>query len=207
MTEDTPHTCQLYLITPPRVATVSFADELARLLDAVPVAAVRLQMETQDPEAIARAADELRGVCHARDVPLMIAEHFRMVRDLGLDGVHLMGTRDVRAARKELGDRSSIGTYCGASRHAGMSAGEMGADYVSFGPVTQTALGSGEIAAVEEFEWWHQMIEVPCVAEGAVTLDAAKTLTPMADFIALGAEIWTGEGQPIDRLKAYAELL
>jgi thiamine-phosphate pyrophosphorylase len=180
---------------------------LAKLLDEVPIAAVRLDLESRDEEVISRAADALRGMCHARDVPLVIGDHFRVVRRLGLDGVHLKGTRDLRDARSELADGAIMGTYCGASRHAGMNAGEMGADYVSFGPVSETGLGSAEIADTASFEWWHQMIEVPCVAEGEVSLEAARTLAPYADFIALGSEVWTGEEPPLTRLQSYAQAI
>ena len=84
-----------------------------------------------------------------------------------------------------------IGSFGGASRHTGMTAGEMGANYVSFGPVTETALGSGAVAETTLFQWWTDMIEVPVVAEGAMTDAAAKALAPCIDFLALGDEIWS----------------
>jgi len=204
MSDETPHECQIYLITPPRIAEASFPGLLSELLDQVPIAAVRMELETRDEEIISRTADGIRGICHAHDVPLTIADHYRVVRRLGLDGVHLKGTKDVRDARAELGDNAIVGPYCGTSRHAGMTAGEIGADYVSFGPVTESTLGSSDIASVDEFKWWHQMIEVPNVAEGELTLEAAKTLAPFTDFIALGAEVWNGDIPPVEVLKAYA---
>jgi len=205
MTDETPHACQIYLITPPRIAEASFPGLLSDLLDAVPVAAVRLELETRDEELISNAADALRGICHAHDVPLLIADHYRVVRRLGLDGVHLKGTRDVRDARSELGDKAIVGTFCGTSRHAGMTAGEIGADYVSFGPVTANGLGSGETAETGDFEWWHQMIEVPNVAEGGLTPERADNLAPLADFVALGSEIWNSDMTPLETLADYAK--
>ncbi len=205
MSDETPHSCQIYLITPPRIAEASFPGLLSDLLDAVPVAAVRLELETRDEEVISNAADALRGICHAREVPLLIADHYRVVRRLGLDGVHLKGTRDVRDARAELGDKAIVGTFCGTSRHAGMTAGEIGADYVSFGPVSEDSLGSGEMAQTGDFDWWHQMIEVPNVAEGGLTPEKALELAPFTDFIALGSEIWSGETQPLEALQAFSK--
>ena len=85
---------------------------------------------------MARAADALRPVAHARDVPLVVADHFRLAARLGLDGVHLSdGARQVRAARKALGKDAIVGAFARASRHDGLTAAEIGADYVSFGPV------------------------------------------------------------------------
>jgi len=86
-----------------------------------------------------------------------------------------------------------VGARCGVSRHDGMTAGELGADYVSFGPVGETALGDGVTAELELFEWWSMMIEVPVVAEGALTAQSIRALTPHTDFFGIGDEIWTQE--------------
>ena len=45
----------------------------------------------------------------------------------------------------------------------------------------------------ELFQWWSDMIEVPVVAEGAITRELITQLSPITDFIALGPEIWTQE--------------
>jgi thiamine-phosphate pyrophosphorylase len=114
-----------------------------------------------------------------------------LVGRLGLDGVHLTdGARSVRAARKTLGSEAIVGAFCGASKHDGMTAGEAGADYVSFGPVTASALGDGTVADHELFAWWSEMIEVPVVAEGLITDRAVAGLWQVADFLAIGEEIW-----------------
>ncbi|MEO0912244.1 MAG: thiamine phosphate synthase, partial [Pseudomonadota bacterium] len=180
-----------------------FPDALARVLDAVEIACVRLSMASGDAGEISRAADVLRGVAHGRDVPLVIDTHWKLVEPLGLDGVHLGdGARQVREVRKELGAEAVVGAFCGASRHAGLTAGEIGADYISFGPVVADALlGDGVAAEADLFGWWSEMIELPVVAEGGVTLEAAEALAPVVDFLALGPEVW-GE-DPMGRLRAF----
>ncbi|WP_273521493.1 thiamine phosphate synthase [Rhodosalinus sediminis] len=182
---------QIYLVTPPEVALAEFAPRLEAVLDAHPVACLRLELATRDADAVARVADGLREIAHARDVPLVVAEHLALVERLGLDGVHLTdGARSVRKAREMLGAEAIVGAFCGTSRHQGMSAGEAGADYIAFGPVADTGLGDGTVAPRDLFAWWSEMIELPVVAEGA--LDAARIadLAPVADFFAVGEEIW-----------------
>jgi len=130
-------------------------------------------------------------VTHERDVALVIDSHMLMVERLGLDGVHLTNAaRSVRQVRKDLGDDAIVGTFCGNSRHDGMTAGELGADYVAFGPVGATALGGGTPAELELFEWWSMMIEVPVVAEGALDTAMVRSLAPHTDFFGIGDEIW-----------------
>lgn len=189
-----PEQPQLYLITPPEIELSAFPGQLARVLDAHDIACVRLALASHDEDCIARAADACREVTHARDVALVIDTHLKLVERLGLDGVHLTdGARSVRTARKELGADAIVGSFCGASRHEGMNAGESGADYISFGPVGTTSLGDGTLAEPEIFEWWSQMIELPVVAEGQLDAQSITALAPVTDFFGLGPEIWRAE--------------
>lgn len=191
---DQPEQPQIYLITPPEIELSSFPDVLASVLDAHPIACVRLALSTRDEDRLSRAADALREVTHARDVALVISDHMLLVERLGLDGVHLSdAARSVRYTRKELGDDAIVGSFCGISRHDGMAAGEAGADYVSFGPVQASPLDDGSFAELDVFQWWSEMIEVPVVAEGALDAAMIRTLTPYTDFFGVGDEIWQQE--------------
>ena len=182
---------QLYLVTPPVFDLAVFPDRLAAVLDSHAVACVRLALATNTEDDLARAADALRSVAHARDVALVIERHVLMVERLGLDGVHLLdGGRSVRKVRKDLGTDAIVGAFCGVTRHEGISAAEAGADYVAFGPVGATALGDGSVAAHELFGWWSEMVEVPVVAEGGLTADLVAAFGPVTDFFAVGDEIW-----------------
>jgi thiamine-phosphate pyrophosphorylase len=185
---------QLYIITPAEFELDVFPDLLARVLDAQPIACVRMALATQDEQRLSKAADALREVTHARDVALVIADHIPMVERLGLDGVHLSdGAHQVRYARKELGADAIVGVHSATSRHDGMGAGEAGADYVCFGPVRENTLGDGSFAETELFKWWSEVIEVPVVAEGLLNIEMIKILTPMTDFFAFGDEIWASD--------------
>lgn len=188
MSEDRP---QLYLLTPPTFDLDVFPEALGRVLGAVEVACIRLALASRDEDAVMRAADAVRVVAHEFDVALVIENHIQLVERHGLDGVHLTdGARSVRAARKDLGADAIVGAFCGASRHDGMNAGEAGADYVCFGPVGESGLGTGTRAERDLFAWWSEVIEVPVVAEGALTEATIRDLAPVTDFFALGEEIW-----------------
>lgn len=202
-----PEQPQIYLITPSEIELSRFPNQLAAVLDATEVACVRLALSSHDQDTLSRAADAVREVTIARDVALVIERHILLVERLGLDGVHLTdAARSVRKARKELGADAIVGTFCGASRHDGMSAGESGADYVSFGPVGDTPLGDGSIAERDIFEWWSEMIELPIVAEGALDADIVAQLAPVTDFFGIGDEIWLSD-DPVAAFKTLTAAL
>jgi thiamine-phosphate pyrophosphorylase len=195
-----PEQPQLYLITPSELDLETFPQILGRVLDAHGAACVRLALSTKDEDILSRAADTLRVVTDARDVALVIQDHTLLAERLGLDGVHLSdAARSVRHARKTLGPDAIVGSFCAGSRHDGMTAGEAGADYVAFGPVQPTVLFDGEIAQTDMFQWWSEVIEVPCVAEGQLDEAIIRQLAPMTDFFGVGDEIW-GQDDPVAAL-------
>ncbi|MEM8578366.1 MAG: thiamine phosphate synthase [Pseudomonadota bacterium] len=185
---------QIYLLTP-EIVDHAFAGTLARVLDAVPVACVRLDISTRDAAKRAQAADALREVCHARDVAIVIAGPPEEAQTWGLDGVHLGPGASVRAARKMLGPDAIVGAYAGASRHDGLNAGEAGADYVAF-----------DAAETETFAWWSEMIELPVVAEGALDAERLASLAPVTEFFAIGDEVWAAE-DPVAALQEIGAAL
>ena len=200
-TEDLP---QIYLVTPSVIDLDFYPDQLARVLDSVEIACLRLGLASSDEDHISRAADALRDIAHARDIMLVVERHALLVERLGLDGVHLMdGGRNLRQLRKDLGEDAILGAYCNTSRHDGLTAGEAGADYVSFGPVAASALGDGVQVDPELLSWWSEMIEVPVVAEGGLTADSIRSLANKVDFFAIGAEIWT-QDDPLAQLQMLA---
>ena len=184
---------QIYLSTPPEFDLDTFPDRLAAVLDATEIACLRLALATRDEDRVLRAADALRQVAHARDVAIVIEKHVLMVERLGLDGVRLTdGARSIRKVRKDLPD-AIIGAHCGATRHEGISAAEGGADYVAFGPLVATPLGDGTVADHDLFQWWSEMIEVPVVAEGALTVELVEKFGPVTDFFGIGEEVWRND--------------
>jgi thiamine-phosphate pyrophosphorylase len=192
---------QITLITPPVLDLDVFPDRLARVMDGVEIACLRLALAGRDEDVLLRAGDACREVAHARDVAIVIETHALLVERLGLDGVHLTdGARSVRKLRKDLGPDAIVGAYCGTTRHEGMTAGEAGADYAAFGPVGASLLGKGERAPFELFEWWSEMIELPVIAEGALTPDLIAQLAPVTDFFGIGEEIWA-EDDPLAALR------
>src|ERR1700723_61188 len=95
--------CRLYLITPPQLDPVPFADLLAAALDAGDVAAVQLRLKNVDDDAWRRAIDVLRPVAQSRGAAFLLNDRADMVRDFGCDGVHVgQEDRPARQARTRI---------------------------------------------------------------------------------------------------------
>ena len=199
---------RLYLVTPEGMDPEGFAPLLGRALGTGAVACLRLDLGAAPEEAWRAAANHLLPVCHEADVALVVAEHWRLVAPLGLDGVHLgAGRTPAREVRKALGPDRIVGAFAGTSLHKGMTLAEAGADYVAFGPVGETGLLGDQTRAGDDlFGWWSEMIEIPCVAEGGLTEADAARLAPVADFVVPDRRLW-GAPDPVAAIAAVAAAL
>ena len=182
-----PGRCQLYLAAPAAFPP-DFAARLAAVLDAAPVACLRLP-------ALPEAAEFLR-FAQARDIAALLDGNAELAQRLGADGVHLTDGAEFAAARRLLGDQAIVGVHCGSSRHAAMLAADAGADYVAVD------------ADLELVAWWAEVMVVPVVVElGDNIARAAEFAAAGADFVLAGAPIFNDPaGAPAAAAKLAAEI-
>ena len=202
--------CRLYLITPPRLEPDAFAPILAAALDAGDVACVQLRLKHADDDAIRRAAERLVPIVQDRDVALLMNDRPDLAVETGCDGVHV-GQEDmsVKEARRLIGADGIVGATGHDSRHLAIVAAEDGADYVAFGAFFPTATKEPKGHPNPEIlRWWSELMTVPCVAIGGITVDNCATLvTAGADFIAVVAGVWNHPDGAAAAVKAYNRVI
>lgn len=202
-------TCQLYLITPPRLEA-GFEDTLAGALNAGEVAALQLRLKDHSVEEIKRLAPPLIRVAQSRGVAVILNDDPELAVALGCDGVHV-GQGDVPAkqARAAIGPNRMLGVTCHNSRHLAMQAGEAGADYVAFGAFYPTSTKDAPTRADPEIlDWWSDLFELPCVAIGGITVDNARPLIEAgADFLAVSSGVWSHVDGPAAAIIAFNALM
>jgi thiamine-phosphate pyrophosphorylase len=183
---------------------------MAATLDAGDVACVQLRLKDVDDDAVKRAIDILRPEAQDRDVAFILNDRPDLAAATGCDGVHV-GQDDTpyRQARQLVGDQAIVGVTCHNSRHLAMEAGEQGADYIAFGAFYPTTTKDAEVRAeVETLRWWAELMEVPCVAIGGITVDNALPLIEAgADFLAICGGIWNYPQGPAEAVRAFNGLL
>lgn len=201
--------CRLYLVTPPKVEPKEFAPVLKRTLAAGDVASLQLRLKDVPEEDIERAIDVLMPIVQQADAAFILNDRPDLARRFGCDGVHV-GQDDVpyAEARAMLGPDRIVGVTCHDSRHLAMEAAEAGADYVAFGAFFPTTTKDPKASAeVEILKWWSEIMVVPCVAIGGITVDNAAPLVEAgADFLAVSSGVWNHPAGPEAAVRAFNEV-
>lgn len=198
--------CRLYLITPPRFETHAFAEALKRALSGGDVASLQLRLKDVPEDEIRRATDILMPIAQSADVAFILNDRPDLARAFGCDGVHI-GQEDgsYASARAAVGKNGIVGVTAHNSRHLAMEAAEAGADYVAFGAFFPTTTKEAKTQAdLELLSWWAELMEVPCVAIGGITVDNAAPLVEAgADFLAVASGVWGYAQGPEAAVRAF----
>jgi thiamine-phosphate pyrophosphorylase len=156
------------------------------------VASFQLRLKHVSDDEIRRTVDLLRPIVQAHGVAFILNDRPDLAAELGCDGVHV-GQEDASyaEARAALPD-GIVGVTCHDSRHLAMEAAEAGADYVAFGAFFPTQTKEPKTQAdIELLRWWSEIMVVPCVAIGGITVANAPALIEAgADFLAVSAGVW-----------------
>jgi len=201
--------CRLYLVTPPRLEPGAFAETLKHALYAGDVACLQLRLKDVPDDDVRRAVSTLMPIAQAADVAFIVNDRPDLAAELGADGVHI-GQDDMpyAEARGLMGQNAIIGVTSHNSRHLAMQAAEAGADYVAFGAFFPTITKEPTtVADAGLLEWWSDLMVVPCVAIGGISVDNARPLVEAgADFIAVSAGVWNHADGPAAAVKAFNAL-
>jgi thiamine-phosphate pyrophosphorylase len=200
--------CRLYLISPPKLSCANFLAPLKEALKGGDVASFQLRLKHVGDDDIRRAVDMLRPLVQSHGTAFILNDRPDLAAELGCDGVHV-GQEDARYGEaRALLPNGIIGVTCHDSRHLAMEAGEAGADYVAFGAFFPTRTKQPKTAAsLELLEWWREMMVVPCVAIGGITVENARALVEAgADFLAVSAGVWEHADGPQQAVRAFNAL-
>lgn len=201
--------CRLYLITPPTLDAITFGETLKAALDGGDVASLQLRLKDVPDEGIAHAVDVLMPIAQSRGVAFILNDRPDLAATLGCDGVHI-GQDDAPyvEARTLVGKDRIVGVTCHNSRHLAIEASEAGADYVAFGAFFPTTTKDPKTTCdIDVLRWWADLMVVPCVAIGGITVENAPPLVAAgADFLAVSNGIWAYKDGPGAAVKAFNAL-
>ena len=200
--------CRLYLISPPRIAPTDFSGVLKDALQGGDVASFQLRLKGVSDDEIRRACDALRPIVQANGTAFILNDRPDLAAELGCDGAHVGQDDASYAEARALLPQAIVGVTCHDSRHLAMEAAEAGADYVAFGAFFPTTTKEPKTAAdIELLRWWGEMMVVPVVAIGGITVQNAPALVEAgADFLAVAAGVWEHPDGPQAAVRAFNAL-
>ena len=200
--------CRLYLISPPKLSAANFLGPLREAMSGGDVASFQLRLKDVSDDEIRRATDMLRPAVQAAGTAFILNDRPDLAAELGCDGAHV-GQEDASydQARAAL-PNGIVGVTCHDSRHLAMEAAEAGADYVAFGAFFPTRTKEPRTQAdIELLRWWGEMMVVPCVAIGGITVQNAPALVAAgADFLAVSAGVWEHCDGPREAVRQFNAL-
>jgi thiamine-phosphate pyrophosphorylase len=197
------------LVSPPKLSATNFVTPLREALAGGDVASFQLRLKDVEDDAIRRAADLLRPIVQAHGAAFILNDRPDLAAELGCDGVHV-GQDDASYAdaRAAMGPSRIVGVTCHDSRHLAVEAAEAGADYVAFGAFFPTRTKEPKTQAdIALLNWWSDVMVVPAVAIGGITVANAPTLVEAgADFLAVSAGVWEHAEGPKAAVTAFNAL-
>jgi len=197
---------RLYLVAPPAAEPAALGRRLETMLAAAAdVAAVLLRLPQAGERELIDYAKAIAPSVQGAGAALLLDGHPELVARAGADGVHLTGIAAFTAAVAALKPERIAGAGGLHTRHDAMLAGERGADYLMFGEPDERARRFDVVC--ERVAWWAELFESPCVGY-AESLDEVSALVAAgADFVALGALVFSDSGPPSAIMQAAAALL
>jgi thiamine-phosphate pyrophosphorylase len=137
------------------------------------VRAVQLREKALPSKEYYETAYELRRLTSRYGAKLIINERVDIALAVEADGVHIgASSLPIYKVRKLLGERKLIGVSCHNQVQA-ITAQEMGADFITFGPVyyTPSKAPYGDPVGVGKLRTVTEMLQIPVFALGGVNHD------------------------------------
>jgi len=177
----------LYAVTPDEQDTdVLLAKVEAALRGGVSV--LQYRNKRADHKLQTQQARAILPLCRQYRVPFIINDSIKLCLTLDADGVHL-GADDgnLAEARDRLGAHKILGASCYNRLDLALAAANAGADYAAFGACFASGTKpNAPVAALSLFVEARQLVQIPLVAIGGITLEnAARAAAAGADAVAV----------------------
>jgi len=196
-------TAQIFLIAPADAQPATFAARLQAMLAAheTPVLLVpKGERSDADYKSLLKA---ILPVAQSAGCAVLLDNDIALAKAIGADGVQITGSsKAIKEAIAALKPDMIVGAGPVKTRDDAMTAGELGADYVFFGPLA----GALDDETRDMAFWWAEAMQVPSVISDPKA--SADTLAfGNCEFVALSENLWQAPNGPDAALSAFAEVL
>ena len=186
----------IYLISPQKIRSASFYNELNNVLKNNKVKYFQLRIKKTSILDLIKISEKVKQIAKKNNVKFLINDKPLIAKIVEADGCHI-GQRDMsfENARKILGKDKIIGITCHNSKKLALKAKKYGANYVAFGSFFKSYTKKTTFRAnIEILRWAKKKINMPTVAIGGISnSNYKKILLNGANFIACSNYIWNNK--------------
>ena len=190
---------RLVLVVPSPASEGHTSDALLLTLDkalaAGDIASVILDNGKADEASFQTFAAAAVAKIQAAGSAAIILNDTRTAGRVGADGVHIEGSQaDIADAVERYTPKMIVGTGNVKERHTALEVGELQPDYMFFGKIGADTKPEAHPRNLGLAEWWAAMVEIPAILQAGAKLDdLAACFATRAEFIALGAAVFSAE--------------
>ena len=166
----------LYLVIDPATPSDTLFTKLQQALKEG-VKIVQVIDNWQAGQKVKTIINELTDVCHSFHVPLLLNNHWELLRETNADGIHFDSIPDdFKRRRKDYPPEALYGITCGNDLSVVQWAGENQLDYISFCSMFPSpSAGSCEIVTPESIRKARAITSVPIFLAGGIHPENIKS--------------------------------
>ena len=194
----------VYLISPNKIKSNSFYNQLEQIYKLKKVAFFQLRLKKENKKNKLIIGKKIQKLCKKYKVKYIINDDPLLAKETNADGCHLGQTdMNIVLARKVL-KKHIIGITCHNSKKLIKKAIKNKASYIALGAFFSTKTKRAKYkASIKVLNWAKKTTNIPIVAIGGIKLNNyKKLLLNKANFLAISSYIWNNKKyKPIEAIR------
>ena len=194
----------VYLISPNKIKSNSFYNQLEQIYKLKKVAFFQLRLKNENKKNKLIIGKKIQKLCKKYKVKYIINDDPLLAKEINADGCHLGQTdMNIVLARKVL-KKHIIGITCHNSKKLIKKAIKNKASYIALGAFFSTKTKRAKYkASIKVLNWAKKTTNIPIVAIGGIKLNNyKKLLLNKANFLAISSYIWNNKKyKPIEAIR------
>ena len=194
----------IYLISPNKIKSNSFYNQLEKIYKLKKVAFFQLRLKKESKKNKLIIGKKIQKLCKKYKVKYIINDDPLLAKEINADGCHLGQTdMNIVLARKVL-KKHIIGITCHNSKKLIKKAVKNKANYIALGAFFSTKTKRAKYkASIKVLNWAKKTTNIPIVAIGGIKLNNyKKLLLNKANFLAISSYIWNNKKyKPIEAIR------
>ena len=194
----------VYLISPNKIKSNSFYNQLEQIYKLKKVAFFQLRLKKENKKNKLIIGKKIQKLCKKYKVKYIINDDPLLAKEINADGCHLGQTdMNIVLARKVL-KKHIIGITCHNPKKLIKKAIKSKASYIALGAFFSTKTKKAKYkASIKVLNWAKKTTNIPIVAIGGIKLNNyKKLLLNKANFLAISSYIWNNKKyKPIEAIR------